>query len=206
MQHDFGKGFIFKADYVGRFGRRLMAQADMSQVIDFPDKGSGQMLSQAYAYVVQQLRAGTTANNVSAQPWFENVLPAGYGVAQGYSSNTAYAASVAPYAARGDFADWVYSLASTQVSGQQFLLPPNVGMAAQFGENTMYTNKGFSGYNGLLTTLHKNTGFGLTFDINYTFAHSIDNVSVNSNTVAYWGLWVHLRCRPAQRVSRKLRL
>ena len=164
-----------------------MAQADMSQVIDFPDKGSGQMLSQAYAYVVQQLRAGTTANNVSAQPWFENVLPAGYGVAQGYSSNTAYAASVAPYAARGDFADWVYSLASTQVSGQQFLLPPNVGMAAQFGENTMYTNKGFSGYNGLLTTLHKNTGFGLTFDINYTFAHSIDNVSVNSNTVAYGG-------------------
>jgi hypothetical protein len=187
MQHEFGKGFILKMDYVGRFGRRLMAQADMSQVVDFPDKASGQLLSQAYAYIVQQLRAGTTPNNMSAQPWFENVLPSGYGVSQGYTSNTAYAASVAPYAARGDFADWVYSLASTNVSGLQYLLPPNVGMAAQFGENTVYTNKGFSGYNGLLTTLHKNTGFGLTFDINYTFSHSIDNVSVNANTVAYGG-------------------
>jgi hypothetical protein len=145
------------------------------------------LLSQAYAYIVKQLRAGVPANSMTPQPWFENVLPAGYGVAQGASSNTAYAASVAPYAARGDFADWVYSLAATQVQGLQFLLPPNVGMDAQFAENTVYTNKGFSSYNGLLTTLHKNTGFGLTFDINYTFSHAIDNVSVNSNSVAYGG-------------------
>ena len=186
MQHDFGKGFILKADYVGRFGRRLMAQADMSQVIDFPDKTSGQMLSQAFAYIVTQLRAGVAPNSMMPQPWFENVLPAGYGVSQGATSNTAYAASVAPYAARGDFADWVYSLAATS-TGSGYLLPPNVGMAAQFAENTVYTNKGFSGYNGLLTTLHKNTGFGLTFDLNYTFSHSIDNVSVNSNSVAYGG-------------------
>ena len=187
MQHEFGKGFILKMDYVGRFGRRLMAQADMSQVIDFPDKASGQLMSQAFAYIVQQLRSGVAPNSMTPQPWFENVLPAGYGVSQGATSNTAYAATVAPYAARGDFADWVYSLASTNVSGLQFLLPPNVGMPAQFAENTVYTNKGFSAYNGLLTTLHKNTGFGLTFDINYTFSHAIDNVSVNGNTIAYGG-------------------
>jgi hypothetical protein len=95
---------------------------------------------------------------------------------------------VAPYAARGDFADWVYSLAATQSGpGLQFLLPSNVGMDAQFAENTVYTNKGFSGYNGLLVTVHKNAGFGLTFDINYTWSHSVDNVSVNANTVAYGG-------------------
>ena len=188
MQHQFPKGFILKVDYVGRFGRRLMAQADMSQLIDFPDKASGQMMSQAFAYIVQALRAGVNPNNMTPQPWFEDVLPSGYGVSQGLSSNTAYAATVAPYAARGDFADWAYSLASTYVGpGLTFLLPPNVGMAAQFAENTVYTNKGFSGYNGLLTTLHKNTGFGLTFDLNYTWSHSIDNVSVNANTIAYGG-------------------
>jgi hypothetical protein len=186
MQHEFPKGFLLKVDYVGRFGRRLMAQADMSQLIDFPDKASGQMMSQAFSYIVKQLRAGVNPNNMTAQPWFEDVLPAGYGVSQGYSSNTAYAASVAPYAARGDFADWVYSLASTQ-TGNGYLLPPNVGMAAQFAENTVYTNKGFSGYNGMLATLHKNTGFGLTFDINYTWSHAIDNVSVTANTVAFGG-------------------
>jgi Carboxypeptidase regulatory-like domain len=188
MQHEFPKGLIFKADYVGRFGRRLMAQADMSQLIDFPDTVSGQLMSQAFGYITTQLRAGTSPNSMTPQPWFEHVLPAGYGVSQGYASNTAYAASVAPYASRGDFADWTQSVSATQnSSGTAYLLPQNVGMAAQFAENTMYTNKGFSAYNGLLTTLHKNTGFGLTFDINYTWSHSIDNVSVNANTVAYGG-------------------
>ena len=188
MQHEFPKGFILKADYVGRFGRKLNAQADASQLIDFPDKASGQMLSQAYAYIVQQLRSGVSPNNIAPQPWFENVLTSGYGVSQGATSNTAYAASVAPYAARGDFADWVYSLAATQSGpGLQFLLPPNVGMDAQFSEDTVYTNKGFSSYNGLLVTMHKNTSYGLTFDMNYTWSHSIDNVSINANTVAFGG-------------------
>ena len=30
------------------------------------------------------------------------------------------------------------------------LLPANVGMAAQFSENTFFTDKGFSSYNGML--------------------------------------------------------
>jgi len=186
MQHEFPKGFIFKADYVGRFGRRLMAQADMSQLIDFPDTVSGQMMSQAFAYITKQTRAGVNPNAMTPQPWFENVLQPGYGVSQGYSSNTAYAASVAPYTGRGDFADWTQSLAATY-TGTQYLLPPNVGMDAQFAENTVYTNKGFSSYNAGLFTLHKNAGYGLTFDLNYTWSHSVDNVSVNANTVAYGG-------------------
>ncbi len=186
MQHEFPKGFIFKADYVGRFGRRLMAQADMSQLLDFPDTVSGQLMSQAFSYIVNQVRAGVDPNSMTPQPWFENVLTPGYGVSQGYTSNTAYAASVAPYTGRGDFADWTQSLSSTQTSNG-FLLPPNVGMDAQFAENTVYTNKGFSSYNAGLFTLHKNAGGGLTFDLNYTWSHSTDNVSVNANTVAYGG-------------------
>jgi hypothetical protein len=188
MQHEFPKGFILKTDWVGRFGRRLMAQADMSQLVDFPDPASGQTMAQAVANVTTQIRAGVDPHNVTAQPWFENVAVPGAGVAAGFASNTAYAANQGgAYPGRGDFADWVYTLASTNVSGLQFFLPPNVGMDAQFAENTVYTNKGFSAYNGALVTLHKNSSFGLTFDINYTWSHSIDNVSVNANTVAFGG-------------------
>jgi hypothetical protein len=60
-------------------------------------------------------------------------------------------------------------------------------MGAQFSENTFYTNKGSSSYNGLLTTLHKNAGHGLQFDLNYTWSHSIDNVSIIANQAAYGG-------------------
>jgi hypothetical protein len=36
-------------------------------------------------------------------------------------------------------------------------------------------------------TLHKNTGYGLQFDLNYTWSHSIDNTSLIANAMAYNG-------------------
>jgi hypothetical protein len=180
LQHEFQGGFLLKMSYVGRLGRRLMAQADAEQLIDFPDKVSGQTMGQAMGNLTTWLRQNPNANpaNAPPQPWFENVLyPSGSS-----GSNTGYiAVNAAPYPARGDFADTMWLLSALG------LLPDNVGMASQFSENTFYTNKGFSSYNGLLATLHKNPGHGLQFDLNYTFSHSIDNVSVTANTVAYGG-------------------
>ena len=181
-QHQFPHGYILKTSYAGRQGRRLLAQADTSQLIDFPDTASGQLYSQAFANMSKQLRAGVATTAVTAQPWYEDILPAGLGAAYGYANNTALVAdNTQPYGIRGDFADDTFLLAAFGI------LPPNVGMDSQFDENTMYTNKGFSSYNGLLTTLHKNIGGGLQFDLNYTWSHSIDNVSVTANTVAYGG-------------------
>ncbi|MFT4112849.1 carboxypeptidase regulatory-like domain-containing protein [Silvibacterium sp.] len=181
-QHEFAQGYILKTTYVGRLGRRLMAQADTSQLINFPDLTSGQTMGQAFAGVEQQLRQGVAPADVTAQPWFENVVTPGRGVSRGYANNTAYLASaLQTYLTRGDFADTVQQLAAAS------LIPVNVGMDSQFSENTMYTNKGFSTYNALQTTLHKNLSYGLQFDLNYTWSHSIDNVSVTANTPAIGG-------------------
>ncbi len=176
IQHEFPGGFILRANYVGRMGRRLLAQADASQLIDFPDPVSGQLMSTAFANVTQELRTGAP---IVSQPWFENVFPQLGPPGQ----NTAILAgsNLATYMARGDFADFMW------LSSAFGLLPPNVAMAAQFAENTFYTNKGSSNYNGLLTTLHKNVGHGLQFDLNYTWSHSIDNVSVVANSPAIGG-------------------
>jgi hypothetical protein len=137
------------------------------------------MMSTAFANMETQVRAGGA---VTPQPWFEDILPAGVGVSFGYASNTDLVAeALAPLPGRGDFADTIQELTAFG------LLPANVGMGAQYSEDTYYTNKGFSSYNGLLTTLHKNLGSGLQFDINYTWSHSIDNVSVTANTPALGG-------------------
>jgi hypothetical protein len=179
IQQELKGGFLLKIGYVGRLGRRLLAQADAEQLIDFPDKVSGQSFSQAIAALTTYLRNNPDSSAPPpAQPWFENVLaPNGTGV-----SNTSYvASSCAPYPARGDVAD------TTQCMSYYGLLPANVGMAAQFSENTFFTDKGFSSYNGLLVTLHKNPSHGLQFDLNYTFSHSIDNVSLVANSYAYGG-------------------
>lgn len=175
FQHDVRGGFILKMDYVGRLGRRLLAAADASQLVDFADSRSGQGLGTAFANLSTQVRNGRT---VTPQAWFENVLPAGFGVSQGYNSNTAFLAdSYGSLITVGDFADFIQALASGG------LLPSNVGMASQFSENSYETNKGSSNYHGLLLTLTKNLSNGIRFDFNYTWSHSIDNTSAVANFI-----------------------
>jgi hypothetical protein len=185
VQHEFPQGYILKASYVGREGRRLLGQADANQLIDFPDSigNSGQMMSQAFAAMETAVRSvpPNTPINVD-QPWFRDMLPAGAGVSFGFANNTDLVArGFAPLPDRGDFADTIQALAAYQ------LIPPNVGMGSQYSEFTYYTNKGFSSYNGLLVTLHKNAGYGLQFDLNYTWAHSIDDTSLIANQIAFGG-------------------
>jgi hypothetical protein len=180
MQHEFPGGLILKTNYVGSFGRRLLAQADANQLVEFPDKQSGQLMSQAIGNITTQLRAGVDPHNVTVQPWLEHQVTPGKGVSNGYTSNTALeAVTLQSLLIKGDFADTIQSMSPD--------LGYNVGMAAQFGENTVYTNKGFSSYHGLLVTLSKNMSHGLQFDVNYTWAHSIDNVSLIANGVAFGG-------------------
>jgi hypothetical protein len=175
-------GFLLKASYVGRLGRRLLSQVDAEQLIEFRDPGSGQLMSNAFSNITTQLRQGVDPLAVTAQPWYENQLGPGFGQSIGFPNNTSVVTYfLTPYVARGDFAD------TTEALSLFGLLPPNVGMASQFSENTFYTNEGNSNYNGLLATLHKNTGYGLQFDLNYTWSHSIDNVSVPAITVAFGG-------------------
>jgi hypothetical protein len=168
MQHQFKGSTVLKVNYVGRLGRRLLAQADAAQLIDFPDIASGQTMNQAMQNIEREVRAGQNPAHLPAEPWFEHQLASGY---QGKLPNkTSAAASSNPNLVEiGDFGDFIQSLSPN--------LQPNVGMSAQFGENTIFTNKGFSSYNGLLVTLQKNLSHGLQFDVNYTWSHSIDNTS-----------------------------
>ena len=176
IQQELPAHFIMKLSYAGRLGRRLLAQADASQLIEFPDTASGQLLSNAFAYLTNQARAsvpvGTPKNpkTVTPQPWFEN--QAGAGATQFFYDN------FNSYAGLGDFADFVQGLAAGGYVNS------NIGLASQFGGNTFITNKGFSSYNGLLFTLQKNLSQGLRFDFNYTWSHSIDNTSQVANSIA----------------------
>jgi len=181
MQHAFAGDMVMKLSYAGRLGRRLLAQTDANQVLEFPDPVSGQLLSQAMGNVTQQLRAGATSATVTPQPWFENVIGTS-GCATACQNYTSYlVANFGSFVERGDFGDTVQFLADNGA-------PLNVGSAAQFSENTFYGNKGFSSYNALLLSVAKNFSHGLNFDFNYTFAHSIDNVSFFANSSGDTGI------------------
>jgi hypothetical protein len=173
---------VLKASYVGRFGRRLLAQADADQILDFADPISGQLYSQAFGNVVTAIRQDPNPLDLQPQPWFENVVTPGIGAANGAANNTQFLAGsgLGILFQRGDFADTTQGISS--------LLPPNVGMAAQYSENSFHNNLGFSSYNGLLLTLQKNLSRGLQYDFNYTWSHSIDNISFFANSQGDTGI------------------
>jgi hypothetical protein len=181
FQHQFAGDLVMKLNYAGRRGRRLLAQTDANQVIDFPDPVSGQTLGQAFANVTQQLRNGATSATVIPQPWFENVVGPTGAQAPGQSYTAFMVAEITGLVYRGDFGDTVQFLSDTGA-------PLNVGSAAQFSENTFYGNRGFSNYDGLLLTVQKNLSHGLHFDFNYTWAHSIDNTSFFANSEGDTGI------------------
>jgi len=182
VQRSIPGDMVIKASYVGRLGRRLLAQADAEQVLDFPDQASGQLLSQAFGNVVTAIRQDPDPTHLAAQPWFEDIVSPGLGASLGYANNTQFLASTGLNILfhRGDFADTMQGISS--------LIPANVGMAAQYSENSFHTNLGFSSYNGLLLTLQKNASHGLQYDLNYTFSHSIDNISFFANSQGDTGI------------------
>ena len=174
---------VLKVSYAGRLGRKLLAQEDANQVLEFADPQSGQLLSQAFAYLTTQTRQGTAPQALTPQPWFENVVLPSFQTATKCTlgNNTAcLAAGISGYIFNGDFGDFVQQISPYTLA--------NVGSAAQFSENTWYTYAGYSSYNGLLVTLQKNMSHGLHYDFNYTWQHSIDNVSFFANSAGDTGI------------------
>ncbi|HSY34631.1 MAG TPA: carboxypeptidase-like regulatory domain-containing protein [Acidobacteriaceae bacterium] len=200
VQQELPWHMVLSINYVGRMGRRLLADADASQILNFPDNASGQTLSQAFAGLTGQLRAG---GPLTPQPWIENVVGAAanspnsaggpctspswplilFGPNQTpppfANCTSLVAATLGQYGPRGDLGDGIpFGLATFG------LLPNNVAMPSQFAANGFLTNKGFSNYNGLLVTLTKNVSQGLALNFNYTWSHSIDNNSQAANNNA----------------------
>jgi hypothetical protein len=182
VQQELPGHMVLKLNYVGRLGRRLLADADANQVIDVPDYTgkSTQSMSQAFAGLTTQMRAGVP---LSAQPWFENVLAPGTGAGAGAGNNTnLVAALIGQLGYRGDISDALQTLALYSYYGvYPGFLPTNIGIPSQFGTNTYLTNKGSSNYHGMLLTVDKNLSQGLRFEFNYTWSHSIDNTSLSAN-------------------------
>ncbi len=74
IQRNLGHGMFLEAAWNGRYGRSLISNVGLgASPYMFKDTASGQTFAQAYDAVANQLRAGQA---VTAQPWFENQLPA----------------------------------------------------------------------------------------------------------------------------------
>jgi hypothetical protein len=188
FQRELPGNFLLDMSYVGRAGRRIYAQADAAQVMNFKDPASGQFMLDAFNAVQAQLQSGVSPANVTEQPWILNQLnlaipnvcgPTRPANLSPRPNCTAFIANALGYASlfeTGGAADIVGGLFT------QGALRPNVGISGQFGGNFYVTNLGRSNYNGLLVSLQKRFSKGFEFDINYTYSVSKDNTSAITNS------------------------
>ncbi|HZB46943.1 MAG TPA: carboxypeptidase regulatory-like domain-containing protein, partial [Pyrinomonadaceae bacterium] len=66
---------VLEVGYAGRLGRNLYQSLNLNQVpYNFKDNASGQTFAEAFDALAAQIRGGTAASAVTAQPWFENLL------------------------------------------------------------------------------------------------------------------------------------
>ena len=181
LQRELPGNLLLDVSYVGRRGRKLFAQSDASQIVDFRDPTSGQFMLAAFNSLQDQLNVGGA---IAPIPWIENqvgqAVQANYGAQcsqfQLGNNCTELVANFIPDLVHvGGTADLVATLFAND------LLFPNVGLASQFAVNAYITNQGRSQYDGMLVSLQKRFSQGFQFDVNYTWSHAIDNQSSITN-------------------------
>jgi hypothetical protein len=192
IQRELSGSMVFEADYFGRFGRRLIGVGDPAQQLNFKDAASGQFLNAAFASVQTQLQSGVAPNAVTSQSWFENQIGAQlagsgftcptvaplFGLTAPVSNCTQLAASLLPI----NFFTGDLSTVDVELYDAG-LLAPNTGLFSQAGSVANVGNFAASSYNALVLSLRKRFSNNLLFDFDYTYGHSIDNVSDITNDV-----------------------
>jgi hypothetical protein len=189
VQRELPWNHLIDVSYVGRRGRRLLAQSDANQIIDFKDPQSGQFMLAAFNAMQAQQAGGVP---ITAQPWVENQV--------GRAAITNYGLTCPQIALEfldeviNNCTDLVFLLApdlvgtggtADLVNGlfNNFLLDSNVGLGRQFAVNAYITNQGRSNYDAMLVSLRKRFSSGIQYDVNYTWSHAIDNQSSVTNAV-----------------------
>lgn len=170
LQRELKGNVVVELDYFGRLGRRLVADGDAAQTVNFKDATSGQFLKDAFGKLQAQVKAGAP---ITPQPWFENQIGATGFDCTGFSASCTSLISdfFGPTVQVGDLSSIILFL---NLFG---IVNPNTGLYAQTGANGYIGNYSSSSYNALLMSVRKRYSNGLLLDFDYSYSHSTDNQS-----------------------------
>jgi hypothetical protein len=173
VQRSLPGNMVVEVGYAGRLGRNLYQSLNLNQVpYNFRDNASGQTFAEAFDALAAQLRSGTAASAVTAQPWFENLL---VNLAPANGSRTR------ALAAR-QTADIVNGNLNNLFVGSLDVLAAQPFNNRQSNELFYRTSIGRSNYHALVATLRKRFSQGLSLDVNYTLSRSLDQAGAVQNT------------------------
>lgn len=176
MQRELPAGFSFEIAYVGRFGRHLLQQLDLSQPVDFVDpQGGGDYYTAGSKLSAIADQNGGNSATVAAIPYFEHVFPfmAGIDFPGESATQAIYTNEWAPY--RYSYGE------TTSLSDIDFFCYYGcpAGYQSKFWQDqfsSLYalSSIGISSYNAAQLTLRHPSSHGLQMDLSYTYSKSLD--------------------------------
>ena len=184
-----GKGLSFELGYVGRFARNLLGQRDIMHFNNLRDRVSGQTFYEAMQALIDLRYAGVPITSVGSIPFFENVLP---GIAGNFSvlgqtraltaTQSAYRRVALPAVGGQNVTDYTFLQSGARWDDRPFSIFNNTFVNPQYAALNTWSTFAFSNYNSAQVSVRQRLSRDVTFDFNYTLAHSLDNASGLQNT------------------------
>ena len=174
FQRELPGGFVFEEDYVGRLGRHLLAQLDLAEPVNLVDPaGGGDYFSNAANLSrISDLNGGNPNATVAPIRYFEDMFPfmAGNGAS---ATQNIYSSLWTTERYTAGETSALYNLDIFEnPNGPQFNF-----YQSQFSSLYAWSSIANSSYNALQATLRHPESHGLTTDLNFTWAKSIDMAS-----------------------------
>ncbi len=175
------KSMYFEASYIGRAARNLFGSRDIMALNNLVDPVSGQDWYTA-AGILHDLRlANTPINQVQALPFFNHFFPNYTTTVNGVALNStqrvyrlaARDGLPGPVGGGFDILDWTFIQLLIDDRG----IFPNAFFHPQYAAFSSFGTFASSDYHGATFSLRQRLGNTLSYDINYTFSKSIDDVS-----------------------------
>lgn len=200
---ELGHGLSLEVSYVGRFARKLLASRDIMQLNNIRDPQSGLTWYQAANMLVNFRYAGVPITSVAPIPFFENLFPGLAGnfnvlghVVHLTATQAAYRRFAIPAVGGRNSTD--YTFAQLLWDDQPIARFNNTFFQPQYAALSVFSTIAFSNYNSGQITLRKRLSRNVTFDFNYTLAHSLDDASGLQSAGAYGAAFIVNALDPAQ--------
>ncbi len=196
---EIGKGFSFEASYVGRIAKNLLVIRDVAHFNNLRDPASGQDFYDFMNKLLDYREANTPISAIPNLAWANKFVPGLAGPYTVCGVPMVLTASQAAYrrVARASVNNTGACIGGRNTNDYTFVqvlwddglgFGNNIFIHPQYATFATYSTVGKSWYNAFQFSLRKRFQQGLSFDINYTYSHSIDTASGNEASGSITGL------------------
>lgn len=177
------KGAYIEASYIGRSARKLFGARDVMALPNLRDPVSGMDWYTAAGILHDRRAANADVATMASVPFFENLFPFLGGAYTGENFSATQEAFFLVARDGFDILDWTF----VQLLIDDLGVQPNMFYQPQYAAFSAFGTFANSDYHGGTLSVRQRLGDTLSYDLNYTFSKSMDDVSGLQTDGSYGG-------------------